>query len=119
MLARVWERFLQEGASLSGTLTSSSTQVEQTAAIRHIGNGEYELSASLEQAGSYQLLVQLERNSNHDSPAAASAVQAPSLEAEVACIAGPVAAGSCKVELQTEAWVAGQPAVVLLHKFDR
>lgn len=106
---------LQEGASIAATLSSIVTRKELAANIRHIGHGAYEVSATLKAAGTYRLAIQLER----DFTAGDAVGQLPPLEAQVVCIPAAVAAECCRVELQTEPWVAGQTAFVRVHRHDR
>lgn len=108
---------LQEGASLTATLLDSSTQAEQAAAVRHIGDGVYEVASVLETAGNCCLSVKLDQ-SCHPSGKPATG-QAPQLQAQVVCVPAAVWPESCTVELQTQPWVASQPFVVHVHRHDR
>jgi len=106
---------LQEGASITASLSSIVTHQELAANIRHIGHGVYEVSATLKAAGTYTLAIQLER----DFTAGDAVGQLPPLEAQVICMPAAMAAECCRVELQTEPWVAGQTAFVHVHRHDR
>ena len=106
---------LQERASFTATLSSIVAHKELAADIRHVGHGVYEVSATLKAAGTHKLAIQLER----DSTAGDAVGQLPPLEAQVICMPAAVAADCCRVELQTEPWVAGQTAYVHVHRHDR
>ncbi len=106
---------LQEGTSITASLSGLVTHKELAANIRHISHGVYEVSATLNAAGTYTLAIQLER----DFTAGDAVGQLPPLEAQVVCMPAAVAADCCRVELQTEPWVAGQTAFVHVHRHDR
>lgn len=106
---------LQEGASITASLSSTVAHKDLAANIRHIGHGVYEVSATLKAAGTYTLAIRLER----DFAAGDAAGHLPSLEAQMACMPAAVAAERCRVELQTEPWVAGQTAFAHVHRRDR
>ncbi|DBA83503.1 TPA: hypothetical protein ACH3X2_006431 [Trebouxia sp. C0005] len=109
------QRISQEGASITASLSSTVAHKDLAANIRHIGHGVYEVSATLKAAGTYTLAIRLER----DFAAGDAAGHLPSLEAQMACMPAAVAAERCRVELQTEPWVAGQTAFAHVHRRDR
>ena len=96
-------------------LTSSTNQTKQPAAVQHVGNGVYDLSAILQRTGHHQLQVQLVEQST----AAAAVTSVLPVQLEVVCVPAAVAAEQCRVELQREPWVAGQAAAVVVHRHDR
>ena len=95
-------------------LTSSTNQIKQPAAVQHVGNGVYDLSAILQRTGHHQLQVQLVEQST-----AATVTSVLPVQLEVVCVPAAVAAEQCRVELQREPWVAGQAATVVVHRHDR
>lgn len=99
-------------------LTDSTNQTQQIAAVQHNGNGVYAVSATLEQAGSYQLLVQLDPSSDSLEGSDGSSAVAP-LQCEVLCMTATAAAHCCVAELQTEPWIAGTAAEIAVHRCDR
>ncbi|KAL0032084.1 hypothetical protein WJX77_004214 [Trebouxia sp. C0004] len=109
------QRIRQEGASITATLSSTITLKELAANVRHVGHGVYEVSATLKAAGTYTLAIRLE--CGHTAGVAPG--QLPPLEAQVVCMPAAVAAECCRVELQTEPWVAGQTVSVHVHRHDR
>ena len=96
-------------------LTSSTHQTKQPAAVQHVGNGVYDLSAILQRTGHHQLQVQLVEQ----SAAAAAVTSVLPVQLEVVCVPAALAAEQCRVELQREAWVAGRAAAVVVHRHDR
>ena len=77
----------------------------------------YEVSSVLEAADSHCLTVKLDPCSHPRATPATG--QAPQLQAQVVCTPAAVSPEGCKVELQTQPWVAGQPALVHVHGHDR
>lgn len=109
---------MQAGASLAAVVVGTVNQSQQAAVVQHIGNGVYEVSATLEIEGCYQVLIQLEGKDDGPSDGPCGPAVAP-LQCEVVCKSAAAAAQCCKIELQAEPWIAGRPAEVTVHQYDR
>ena len=87
--------------------------------MQHSGNGIYTISATIQQAGSYQMLVQLEQLPDSPGAPPGDGRTVVALQCEVMCTAAAAAAECCRVEMQTEPWIAGRAAEVVVHQYDR